>query len=492
MTSIRFDLLRIPFVKWFVKRRWFQFAVTLPTLGVFVVLTLAGFFGTPVGSHNLSVLGVWLVWWGALMIVLVPVFGRMWCTICPMPAVGMWIQRGTLTRKRDKYFSLMKKWPKKLENIWLQNISFLAIATCIGILITRPAATAIMLILVVLVLPTALFLLYEKRVWCRYVCPVSGFIGLYAMASGLELRVKDQEVCLTHMGKECYKGSEAGYGCPWFEFPQNLDRNAYCGLCMECVKTCPRDNIALNLRLGGDDLLVEPWHGAKKRGFDEPFRVFIETGLSFLYVLVFVGPYAWIKVAADWLGGATLEGASSVRADVLVQTFYPARFLTFAGLVWGSTMVAMPLAFLAFAYISKQLSRAKGVSLKTVFINFSYSLVPLSLAAWVALSVYLLMINGSYVIAAVSDPFGWGWNLFGTAGLAWKPYLTQFSPDMQILVLLVGLVFSIRLAFKISLRIMPDKDSAVLAFLPMLAMLTGVCILYLGLWSGAFFWGWAL
>ncbi|MEM4303463.1 MAG: hypothetical protein QW470_07415 [Candidatus Caldarchaeum sp.] len=53
---------------------------------------------------------------------------------------------------------------------------------------------------------------------------------------------------MKHVGKECFKGSENGYGCPWYEFPQNLNRNAYCGLCMECVKTCPLDNIALNLR----------------------------------------------------------------------------------------------------------------------------------------------------------------------------------------------------------------------------------------------------
>lgn len=490
----RIDLLRIPFIKWLVKRSWFQFAVTVPTLGIFCLLTLCAFDGTPVGSHNLSTLFVWLLWWAALIVVLVPVFGRIWCVVCPMPAMGQWLQRGALATKRERGLGLGRRWPRKLQNIWLQNFGFLAVTSCIFVLVTRPFATGIMLLLFVLILPTAFFLLFERRVWCRYVCPVSGFIGMYSMASGLELRVKSEDVCLNHMEKSCYKGSEAGYGCPWFEFPQNLDRNAYCGLCMECVKTCPKDNIALNLRLGGDDLLVEPWHGARKRGLDEAFRIFIESALAPLYALVFVGPYGWLKDAANWLGGATLEGPSSIQGNVLVQTFYPYRFVVFTGLVWGCALLAMPAVFFAFAYLSRSLSGSKGVPLKTFVVNFSYSLVPVSLMAWIGLALYLLMVNGSYIVSAISNPFGWGWNLFGTAstGLSWSPFLTQLSPYFQIVLLLVGLLFSLKLAFKIALRNLPDRQAAMKAYLPMAILLTGMCFLYLGLWSDAFFWGWIL
>lgn len=37
------------------------------------------------------------------------------------------------------------------------------------------------------------------------------------------------------------------------------------------------------------------------------------------------------------------------------------------------------------------------------------------LLAWIAFSVPLIFVNGSYIISVISDPFGWGWNLFGTA-----------------------------------------------------------------------------
>ncbi|MEM4411007.1 MAG: 4Fe-4S binding protein [Candidatus Caldarchaeum sp.] len=94
-----------------------------------------------------------------------------------------------MTQKKEKNLGLGKKWPKFLDNIWLQNFSFLTVSSFIGVLTTRPLATAIMLIVLVIVLPTILHLLFERRVFCRYVCPVSGFIGLYASA----VRAKGQK-----------------------------------------------------------------------------------------------------------------------------------------------------------------------------------------------------------------------------------------------------------------------------------------------------------
>lgn len=42
----------------------------------------------------------------------------------------------------------------------------------------------------------------------------------------------------------------------------------------------------------------------------------------------------------------------------------------------------------------------------------------------------------------LSDPMGWGWNLLGTAELAWTPQLTQLNPALQVIVLLVGLLWA--------------------------------------------------
>jgi hypothetical protein len=69
-------------------------------------------------------------------------------------------------------------------------------------------------------------------------------------------------------------------------------------LCTECLKACPKDNIALNLRPFGADLLV-----AKERRMDEAYKAFIMLGCALLYSAVLLGPWGWIK---SWANMETL------------------------------------------------------------------------------------------------------------------------------------------------------------------------------------------
>ena len=39
-----------------------------------------------------------------------------------------------------------------------------------------------------------------------------------------------------------------GFGCPWYTWPGSADSNLYCGLCSECYKSCPEDNVGLFLQ----------------------------------------------------------------------------------------------------------------------------------------------------------------------------------------------------------------------------------------------------
>jgi len=459
----RFDLLKIGIINRMVKLRSWQFWAQYPNLLFFILVILTGIFGTQVGNKNLSIMFVWILWWAALMLALVPFGGRSWCMICPLPSFGEWANRGTITGKREKRFGLNLKWPKKLDNIWIQNFAFLSTSMFIGILITRPWATGYLMVLLIAT-PLILHLVFKDRVFCRYVCPVSGFIGLYSNFSALELRVRDRNVCLQHPGKECIKGSDKGYGCPWLEFPQNLNRNAYCGLCTQCLKTCPKDNTTLYLRVGGEDLYVEPWHGIKKRGFDEAWKAFIMATLAFLYGVTFMGPFSWLK-------------------DMANMVSLP-QWGLFAALVWGSTLAVFPAIYFVFIAISKLVSRTKEVPLKKLFINYSYTLIPMGLLAWIAFSIAIIFINASYIIAVISDPFGWGWDLFGTKHFVWQPLLSGLVPYLQILILILGLIFALRATIKISMRTFTQKAQAVRASIPVAVMLVGYTVLLLWLWVG--------
>jgi polyferredoxin len=454
----RFELTRFPWLKALLKSRLFPSAFMLALLFFFVVAILAGFFGTPAGSHNFGIIFVWIVWWALLIVVLVPFLGRIWCAVCPIPGPGEWLQRrGILRRIPGRPRSLRWRWPRRLRNIWLQNFGFLTVALFSAVILTRPGVTA-WLLLGMLLLGVALSIFYENRVFCRYVCPVGGFIGLYSLTSSIELRVKDAQVCKDHATKDCVAGTPRSYGCPWLVFPGDLERNAYCGLCAECLKACPKDNIALNLRPFGADLLV-----AKGRSLDEAYKAFIMLACALLYSAVLLGPWGWIK---SWAAMQDLPDWAAYAAG-----FLAINLLFVPGLFWLVTAAARTAARLQ-------------APLKRLFVDYAYSLVPMGLTGWIAFSLSFVFVNGSYAAAVLSDPFGWGWNLFGTRSVPWTPLLPGIVPVLQVGSLLAGLVFSVVVAYRINRQHAPTDAQAWRGALPIAGFLAGVTLLFLYLYLG--------
>lgn len=243
----RFDLFeKFPRLRAFVQTRSFQFLLIFPNLVIFYFFIITGIFGNPMGNQNITIIFIWILWWFLLIAFLVPLTSRLWCTMCPLPAAGEWLQRQSIIEHTPaKPLGLDKWWPKRFKNIWLQNIGFLLLALFSVLLVTRPLVT-VMVVGGIGVLSTILMLIYKRRGFCVYLCPVSGFQGLYAMFAPIELRSVEKGVCEAHKGKKgCMFGAKpgdeeaiGGYPCPWFEYVGTMDRNNYCGLCMECMKTC--------------------------------------------------------------------------------------------------------------------------------------------------------------------------------------------------------------------------------------------------------------
>jgi hypothetical protein len=412
----RYNLARLPGVNALLRSRWPQFSLTVVALAGFVFAIVAGWAGTPVGSHNFAIVFVWIAWWAGLLLVAVPVLGRGWCSICPIPAPGEWLQRGALLGPASgPALGLGWRWPRQLRNIWLQNGAFAVLALFSAVVLTQPRATALVMA-GLLLLAVATSLVFERRAFCRYLCPVGGFIGLYSQLAPVELRVRDSRVCATHTEKTCYTGSAEGYGCPWQVFPGGLVKNTYCGLCLECLRTCPHDNVVVNLREFGADLGLPTG-----RRLDESFKAFLMLGSAAVYSSVMLGPWGALKTAAYGVGS-------------LPWLAYAVGFLL---LVFG----LLPGSFWLAIQAGRLFSRSRS-SARRAFVAFSCSLAPLGLAAWIAFSLGFVFANFSYVWPTLSDPMGWGWNLLGTAGLGWTPYLTGVVPTLQAAALIGGLAWS--------------------------------------------------
>ena len=72
----KIELTRNRFIKSILVNRYPQLAVFIVMLVGYIFAILAGLIGTSVGSHNFSIVFVWIAWWAILILIAVPFFGR--------------------------------------------------------------------------------------------------------------------------------------------------------------------------------------------------------------------------------------------------------------------------------------------------------------------------------------------------------------------------------------------------------------------------------
>ncbi len=459
----RFDVTRFLPIRKLFKSRLFPLIPIVVNLFVFTIILIAGFVGGySSGNYNFGIMIVWILWWAMLMFILVPGLSRTWCMVCPFPMFSDWIQRGRLFGvRKGKLGGLNLRFPRRLRNMWIMNIAFLVTTFFSGFFTVKPLATFILLSTIILL---ALFmgLIFQKRSFCLYICPVSGFQGLYSQFAMSEIRRKDPEICKAHSLKTCFVGNEKGHGCPWLLTPFDFKKNTYCGMCLECFKTCPYDNMAFNLRPPGVDLLVDDKR--EKRGLDEAWKAFIMLGISVTFFLTMQGHWGALK---DMARATTMKG-----------------YLTFIALHSSFSLLVIPAIFLVFALLSKILSGDREVSLKKVFTNFSYTLVPIGLGVWIAFSWGIILPNGSYILHVISDPFAWGWDLFGTADSQWTPIFTRELGYLQGATLILFYLFSLTYGFRLSRQTYSDLKQSKRGWIPIFCFLTLTTMAFIWIYLG--------
>jgi ferredoxin len=318
------------------------------------------------------------------------------------------------------FTGLQKDWPGGMRNIWFQNILFLAMISFSIILITRPVATAILFI-AILVVTLVLSLLYRGRVFCLYVCPVGGFLSTYSMAAMTEIRAIDPEIYKKHRSKSCYCGGPGGWACPFGQYLGKMDRNNYCGLCTECIKSCPKENVGVFVRPFGSDRVL--------KGYDEMFNVIIMLVVALAFSVTMLGPWGVIKDAAN-----------------VTESRQIMPFLIYLGIVWSLALGIFPLFFVLAAKGANRLA-GKGVSDRVMILRLAYLLIPLGMFSWIAFSLPPMMINYNYILSVLSDPLGLGWNLFDTADYPFKPFYPEWIPLLQGVILLTGLYLGLSSVF---------------------------------------------
>jgi hypothetical protein len=94
------------------------------------------------------------------------------------------------------------------------------------------------------------------------------------------------------------------------------------------------------------------------------------------------------------------------------------------------------------------------------------ALIPLGLGLWAAFFIAMFMPNITFILMSLSDPFGWGWDLLGTAGMPWIQPWPGAIPWIQVVLVLLGFYFSLKKGYNIWYEETKNKIQALVMFLP--------------------------
>ncbi len=369
---------------------WPLLILKIIVVAFFILVIIAGLYGTPIAERNIATVLTWNIWWAGL-IVSIFFLGSAWCAICPWDTLASWFVRPHLWFRKRINNSLDLKPPKLLRSVWPALLMFVALSWLeLGVgVTTSPYATAL-LALAMVVFATVLMAVYKNKAFCHYICPVGRTVGFYSQLAPIELRPIDQSICVDCTSLECFHGNELIEPCPTQLVMGRLKQNTYCTSCGNCVQSCPEKNVFWRLRPQSSEAV----QGARPH-WDEAWFM-----LGLLALTSFHG-ITMMSFWSEWLGGlARLIGDSgqlllSFSLGLCLCLLLPTLFyavsigITHAlvetkqgikSLFTGLVFITLPLAFsYHLAHNLNHLVR-EGASAASVFINpLGVDALPLSM-----------------------------------------------------------------------------------------------------------------
>jgi hypothetical protein len=151
---------------------------------------------------------------------------------------------------------------------------------------------------------------------------------------------------------------------------------------------------------------------------------------------------------------------------------------------WGMLFVS-PFVYLGiylfFVWLMKVVTKSPR-ALGGLALHFAYCLIPIAFVYNVVHYYTLLVSDAPAMLRLISDPFGVGWNLFGTALNVQEPIVLLANGvwHTQIALILFGHIVSVYLAHAEALRLFQRSGQALRSQLPMLILM--VAFTTVGLW----------
>ena len=155
-----------------------------------------------------------------------------------------------------------------------------------------------------------------------------------------------------------------------------------------------------------------------------------------------------------------------------------------AGLL--GAFIALSAVFFTCVWLGGRLAGKASQPVLALAGLFVWSLVPIALAYHFAHYLTALVVNGQYALVALSDPFGWNWDLFGTAGWQVTPGVVMGSDSAWVLwnlqagAIIAGHVLAVLVAHMLAARLRTQRPAIALSQLPLTLLMVGYTVF--GLW----------
>lgn len=429
---------------------------------VFVITHLAGWFGTPDPFRNLVPTAVWVLWWVGFAFVCALV-GDVWALVNPLRTVFTWAEAlharvtgGRPLSRSIPYPSRLGVWPSVLlflafawsELVWAGNdvpshlataISFYAALTWIGMFV------------------------YGRDVWLQNAEAFSMAFGVLARFAPLEVRVKSKAAIAGCANPGCRRDK-----------PDCVNGRA-------CLASAPGALREWNLRPPAVGLLND-------NPVSWPLLVFV---LLMLATITFDG---FLETPVYQGALKTIYSTPALSRPVFTLSELGVNA---AQLFMSATLVAFPLAFVAIfvacAWLMARVAKPKRGDSRTrgrygageIARSFVLTLVPIAIAYHLGHYLSLLLTAGQFIVPLISDPFGFGWDLFGSADYKVDIGVVgaRFVWYTAVIAIVIGHVLSVYLAHVVAMRLFGDRSAALLSQLPMIALMIGYTMLSLWIFA---------
>ena len=277
--------------------------------------------------------------------------------------------------------------------------------------------------------------IFGRKTWLRYGDPFSVFFSLIARCS------------IVQPARRCSSTSGFESASPIGHTSESRVRNT-------CFGKTPPESPAIRFRMPGSGVIG---HGES-------------SAASMIFVLLV-------------LSIMTLDGflATTIWVELRVQLSQVVSSITLIG---SLALLAAPIMFYLVYQACTALSASVGhldLSSALAARVFVITLLPIAVVYHIAHFHSFLLLQGQAIVPLISDPFGSGWDLFGTASYRLNPAV--LSPHASwlftVAVIVAGHVIAVYAAHAVARRRAPAGTRLIRGQVPIVLLMTGYTVLSL-------------